>query len=341
MNSLVRLIDGMQIIYMNSEIHGEFKMDKLTETLGDMRCLSPLHALIGAPSFCGHFIAWRMAQFLGPAVSRQYKWFTVVREPVDWAVSIYNFAHQISRDPYHFAFGWDVAPRFGDWIANLEPNPQTGFAPDRRATAAMDYARFLNMDVIPLPKINEYIDILYNDYGAPALPANHDNKSIPRLHKDDLSKHERDLIHARLAEDALLYDLAVERFSMPTRVRAAPSAEVVAPRTTADFAGLARTGPVFIYGSTVPGRLVLRALQETPQVDFAGFLDSTKEGTVGRYPVFRADEVLVGLPGNATVIVAAQAYGPVARRLVDAGVKRIWDGYPYAASLMNSRPRVR
>lgn len=327
--ALWRLTDQFHRIYPTPPA-GSLSCGNLTDLMrfGSLR---PLQPLAYEPSVTGHFLLWRMMRFLGPEVSHRYHWLTVLRDPVDWAVSLFNQAHRLSRDPLAPQFGWPVEHRFEDWLASVEPNVQTAFAPEQTAKAALAFARSNRVDLVPLPHVGPYMDSLYRREGVPPLPlpvSAPRQPSPPSMRREELSDKDVQRVRSRLNEDVRLYEQACEGFGVDNGGAPAVNGVVVhTPKAITEFAQLAGGGPVYIYGSAQTGRTILRALLDVPGIDFAGFLDSRASSMVGRYPVHHVEAVPVAALHQATIIIGTVSYGPVIQRLMAAGATRIWDGY--------------
>lgn len=299
----------------------------------DLRSILPLHHLASEPCFAGNFLIWRMMQFLGPVVSRQYRWLTVLRDPVDWTIALFNLAHRLRRDPKAPQFGYPAADRFSDWIVGVEPNVQAAFAPE--PAGAVAFAQSANITLTPLERVDACMKPLYRLNGAPPLPIPQlDDCAAPRLCREDLSQQELRLIEARFIEDIRVYEYACAHFQEDVSALAADELAVHTPQTIAEFAALAGQGPVYIYGHTQFSRIILRTILDTPGVDFAGFLDSYWSGMVGRHPVRHIDSVPPPDLRKAVIIIGAASYGQIIRRLIAAGASRIWDGYPCINTLI-------
>lgn len=338
--SLWRICDDFSIIHPNFFQIYEFPWGKFTDWM-NIRFLGSTEDISSLPSISGHFLAWQLMEFLGLETSRRYHWFTVLRDPVDWAVSLFNFTHHLSRDPLAPHFGWRYEERFSDWIAGVEPNVQTAFAPDREAGPAIDFARAHGIDLVPLPSAESYMDVLYRRCGVPPLPTPNYMRTIPFLRREDLSGHDIGLIRSRMSQDVRLYDTACEQFVLERPVVPDNELTIHTPKAAAEFARLAHGGPVYIYGSGTIGRVLLRTLLDSPGVAFGGFLDSFQAGTVGQHPVHHVDAVPAEALRQATIIIGSKRYARIVKRLMAAGTAAVWDGYPYAYSELNqSAPHI-
>lgn len=336
--SLWRICGEIEIIHPSVVHIKEFPWNRLTEWM-DIRFLSDLEKISPSSSITGHFMAWQLMQFLGSDVSRQYHWFTVLRDPVDWAISLYNFTYHLSRDPLAPHFGWTYQERFSDWIQTVEPNIQTAFAPEKTAAAALSFAREHKIDLVPLPSINGYMDSLYRRCGLPPLPTPNYMQTEAALRRSDLSNKDIEILRGHMSEDVKLYENVKERFIIEQNSKICNLVDN-SPFTPISYNDLLKLGngdPVYIYGSKLIGRVILNEILDIPNVNFAGFLDSYQSGSVGEHPIHHIEAILPAVLQKATIIIATKQYSGVMPKLTALGIKNIWDGYPFSYTTINKK----
>lgn len=209
------------------------------------------------------------------------------------------------------------------------------YHPSGRADAALEALDNLGTQVIPLPFLGTVIDALFASQGVAPLAPIHINRSRRDSRDADISPMVQAMIAERFDQDRLLYETCYQRVA-PLLAGLAPARPRVETLTPTD--GLERlrsiTGPLHIFGTSAPGQALSGWLDQAG-IRVSGFLDSRSEGDrlLGR-PVLRPDALSAAQMRMATVLIAAETYGPVYRLLSAHGGGRIMDAFDLAKSLM-------
>ncbi|SMH41611.1 hypothetical protein [Azospirillum agricola] len=98
---------------------------------------------------------------------------------------------------------------------------------------------------------------------------------------------------------------------------------------------LPKNTPLFIFGSGAAGQHVRKALGKVPGLTVLGFIDSYKSGTLDGLPVHRFDEFIDSRPAQSVVVIASMYVNEMAEQLAGKGMVNVYNGYPYAMSLID------
>ncbi|SNS24569.1 hypothetical protein SAMN05880556_103140 [Azospirillum sp. RU38E] len=209
------------------------------------------------------------------------------------------------------------------------------YHPSGRADAALEALDNLGTQVIPLPFLGTVIDALFASQGVAPLAPIHINRSRRDSRDADISPMVEAMIAERFDQDQLLYDTCYQRVA-PLLAGLDPARPRVETLTPTD--GLERlrsiTGPLHIFGTSAPGQALSGWLNQAG-IRVSGFLDSRSRGEIllGR-PVLRPGVLDATRFQHATVLIAAETYGPVYQLLAAHGGGRIIDAFDLAKALM-------
>jgi hypothetical protein len=269
--------------------------------------------------------------YLEPFMDRigrdHFHWMTCVRAPLARQVSLYHYWRGRQDRWAVQAQGLDFSS-LESFIDGTPRNSQCRFFhPSGSADAALEALDRLDAQVIPLPFLGLVIDAIYAEAGIAPLAPIRANQS----HGDEalVSDTARAMIAERFQQDQLLYDTCYQRVA-PLLSEYQPA---LAPVETLNGLGQLQpgTGPIYIFGSSAPGQSLCARLDQAG-IHVTGFLDSQAnpdQWLLGR-PVLRPGALAAGDWPQATVLIAAETYGPLYRTLATSGCGRIIDGFDFA-----------
>lgn len=282
-----------------------------------------------------HLSLAQLTPYLDQIGIDQFHWLTCVREPMARKLSLYHYMKARQHLPEVQRQGLDYRS-LEAFIASTPTNSQCRFHhPAGTAEAALEALDRLNAQIIPVPFLRTVIDALYSAEGVAPLAPIHVNQSSTDDLDKDISATARAMIAERFQQDQLLYDLCLQRVA-PLLAGYHPARAAV--ETLADVADLERlrsiTGPLHIFGTSAAGQALYRWLDQAG-IRVSGFLDSRSRGEIllGR-PVLRPGVLDATRFQHATVLIAAETYGPVYRLLAAHGGGRIIDAFDLAKALM-------
>lgn len=275
----------------------------------------------------GHLSLAQITPFLDQIGIKNFHWLTCLREPLARKISLYHYLKTRQDRPEVQRQKLDYSS-LEAFIASTPTNSQCRFFhPSGTAAAALEALDRLDAQVIPLPFLGRVIDAIYADAGVAPLAPIRTNQS----HGGDapVSDTARAMIAERFQQDQLLYDTYYQRVA-PLLAGFQPAMAAVETLTRLDQLPPV-TGPLYIFGSSAVGQALCTRLDQAG-IAVTGFLDSRAnqgQRLLG-CPVLRPDAVAPGDWLAATVLIAAETYGPIYRTLSAHGCGRIMDAFNFA-----------
>lgn len=95
-----------------------------------------------------------------------------------------------------------------------------------------------------------------------------------------------------------------------------------------------RGNALHVYGAGEGGRAVRRALDTLPDARVAGFIDSTRGGSIDGLEIVTVDDFARRPPAGAEIVIASQYAYDISRALVERGITRYWDATPLMTALL-------
>jgi len=272
-----------------------------------------------------------LAPFLKQIGPDHFHWMTCVRDPLARQFSLYQYLHGRQDRWGVQAQGLDFSS-LESFIDGTPRNSQCRFFhASGTAEAALEALDRLDAQVIPLPFLGLVIDAIYTEAGvAPLAPirANTSNNG-----DTPVSDTARAMIAERFQQDQLLYDTCYQRVApllAGFQPALAPVETLVGPEQL-----LPGTGPLYIFGTSAVGQSLCARLDQAG-FPVTGFLDSRAslgQHLLGR-PVLRPSALAATDWPHATVLIAAETYGPLYRTLATHGCGRIIDAFDFALQTM-------
>jgi SAM-dependent methyltransferase len=109
--------------------------------------------------------------------------------------------------------------------------------------------------------------------------------------------------------------------------------QVVSLRSRADFAGLDRRCPVYVYGTGRGGDAVHDAVKAVLSVEPAGYITTNERGHHRGLPVQTLADFATSASETAQVIVSSSHFGDISLALAQHGIRRFWNAFPYAINV--------
>lgn len=278
-----------------------------------------------------------MGPFLDQIGRQHFHWMTCVRQPMARQLSLYRYLRDRQDRPLLQNLGLDFSS-LERFIDGTPRNSQCLFYhPSGQADAALEALDNLDAQVIPLPFLGTVIDALFASQGVAPLAPIHINRSRHDSRDAEINPTAQAMIAERFQQDQLLYDTCYQRVAplLAGLESARPRVETL---TATD--GLERLrsldGPIHIFGTSAAGQALSRWLDQAG-IRVSGFLDSRSQGDILLgLPVLRPDALAAAQMRMATVLIAAETYGPVYRLLSAHGGDRIMDAFDLAMALIAS-----
>lgn len=272
---------------------------------------------------------------LAPVLDRldasRFHWIVCVRDPVARQVSHYRFLKKMRDLPLiqNNCIDFSSLEAFTD---SMPRNSQCRFYhPSGQADDAIAFLDGLGVQVVPVEFMRAVIDSIYQQRGLPPLQEIRANRTDQEPPARDLSPAAAALIAERFAQDDRLYRTYHGRVA-PLMAGLTPSMAVETLRPESDLASLrpAASGDnLHIFGSSGVAEKLLARLRAAG-VEPAGFIDSSRSGTMAGLPVRRPDGLEAAQWRSASILVAAEAFGPVHRIASAHGCGRIIDAFDFA-----------
>jgi hypothetical protein len=272
---------------------------------------------------------------LAPVLDRldasRFHWLVCVRDPVARQVSHYRFLKKMRDLPLiqNNCIDFSSLEAFTD---SMPRNSQCRFYhPSGRADDAIAFLDGLGVQVVPVEFMRAVIDGIYTQRGLPPLREIRANRTDQEPPARDLSPAAAALITERFAEDDRLYRTYHGRVA-PLMAGLASPTPVETLGTESDLAALrpaAAGGNLHIFGSSGVAEKLLARLRAAG-VEPAGFFDSQRSGTLAGLPVRQTNQLNSAQWQAATLLVAAEAFGPVHRIASAHGCGQIVDAFDFA-----------
>ncbi len=272
-----------------------------------------------------------MAPYLDQIGADHFHWLACVREPLARQVSLYRYLRARQDQPKLQNIGLD----FHSLERFIDGTPRNSqclfFHPSGRADAALEALDRLGAQVFPLPFLGTVINALYAAEGVPPLAHIHANRSRAAGGDADIGATARAMIAERFQQDQLLYDTCFQRVA-PLLAKYHPNRVGVETLSMKD--GLERlhsiSGPLYIFGASAVARALCAQLDRAG-IPISGFIVSQYQGEMWEgYPLWQPDALSPRQWQMATVLIAAETYGPVHRLLSAHGCGRIIDAFDAA-----------
>jgi hypothetical protein len=259
-----------------------------------------------------------------------FHWIACVRDPLARQVSHYRYLKKLQDQPsiQNHCIDFSSLETFTD---GMPRNSQCRFYhPSGRADDAIGLLDELGVQVVPLEFMRAVIDSVYQQNGVPSLQEIHANRTDLEPVAQELTPAAVALITERFAEDDLLYRTYLGRVAPLMAGLPSPSpVESLGPET--DLSTLrpaATSGNLHIFGSSRVAEK-LREILRTAGVEPAGFIDSQRSGTLAGLPVRQADMLDAAQWQASTVLIAAEAFGPLHHIAASHGCQRIIDAFNF------------
>jgi hypothetical protein len=268
-----------------------------------------------------------LSSFMEQVGRDHFHWMTCARAPLARQVSLYHYLR--GRQDR-----WPVQAQtldFSSLESFIDSTPRNSqcrfFHSSGTAEAALEALDGLEARIIPLPFLGLVIDAIYAEAGVRPLAPIRANRSYSD--EAPISDTARAMITERFQQDQLLYDTCYQRVA-PLFTGFQPAMTAVETLTTPGQLS-SNTGPLYIFGTSAVGQSLCNRLDQAG-IAVNGFLDS--RGSQGQQllgrPVLRPDALEPGDWPGATVLIAAEAYGPLYRTLAAHGCGRIIDAFDFA-----------
>lgn len=272
---------------------------------------------------------------LAPVLDRldtsRFHWIVCVRDPVARQVSHYRFLKKMQDLPLiqNNCIDFSSLEAFTD---SMPRNSQCRFYhPSGQADEAIAFLDALGVQVVPVEYMRAVIDNIYQQRGLPPLREIRANRTDQEPAARDLSPAAMALITERFVQDDLLYRTYHARVAplMAGLVASSPVETLVPEADLSFLRPAAEAGNLHIFGSSGVGEQLLARLRRAG-LEPAGFIDSMRDGTLAGLPVRRADGLDAAQWRAASILVAAEAFGPVHRIASAHGCGRIIDAFDFA-----------
>lgn len=272
---------------------------------------------------------------LAPILDRldvsRFHWLVCVRDPVARQISHYRFLRKMQHLPLiqNNCIDFSSLEAFTD---SMPRNSQCRFYHSSgQAADAITFLDRLDVQVVPVEFMSAVIDDIYVQRGLAPLQEIRANRTDQEPPARDLSPTAAALIAERFAEDDLLYRTYHARVAplMAGLGRPVPVATLQPGDDLSFLRPAAQAGNLHIYGSSGVAEQLLGRLRQAG-LEPAGFIDSTRDGTLAGLPVWRADQLDSPRWQAASVLIAAEAFGPIHRLAQARGCRHIIDAFDYA-----------
>ena len=156
----------------------------------------------GKTCVLGHYFHGIHEHFDGP-----HQYFTMLRDPVERILSLYSFHRSKNLQPWvHNATLSEFMERHKP-ASNFQMAQVCGKRSDRDLeTAKTRLDSFMAVGVTE--RFNDSMEVFRQSFGWPVLPVKYQNKTIERIHREDITAAELRMIESANEQDAELHDYA-------------------------------------------------------------------------------------------------------------------------------------